>query len=50
MMQTKMGPTAYGKAYNVVRTQVKERRLERKSKRTIQVMREPIKYNICYMY
>ncbi|KAH8153790.1 uncharacterized protein LAJ45_01557 [Morchella importuna] len=43
MMQTKMGPTAYGKAYNVVRTQVKERRLERKSKRTIQMVTDPEK-------
>lgn len=37
MVQTKMGPTAYGQAYNTVRTEVQERRRARKYKRTIQV-------------
>lgn len=43
MIQTKMGPTAYGKAYNAVRTQVQERRRERKLKRTIQMVTDPEK-------
>lgn len=37
MIQTKMGPTEYGKAYNIVRTEVQERRRARKYKRSIQV-------------
>lgn len=37
MIQTKMGPTEYGKAYNTVRTEVQERRRARKYKRSIQV-------------
>lgn len=37
MIQTKMGPTEYGKVYNTVRTEVQERRRARKYKRSIQV-------------
>lgn len=37
MIQVKMGPTEYGKAYNIIRTEVQERRQARKYKRSIQV-------------
>lgn len=37
MIQIKMGPTEYGKAYNIIRTEVQERRQARKYKRSIQV-------------